>query len=51
MKYMGQELVHAGVKSLGGDGGYFRRGGSKEVVEASVDVKGEQFGPLVEVWE
>ena len=47
---MGPELVHAGVKSLSGDGGYFRRSASKEVVEASVDVEGEQFSPLVEVW-
>ncbi len=51
MKCMGPELVHAGVKSLSGDGGYFRRSGSKKVVEAGVDVEGEQFGQLVEVWE
>jgi hypothetical protein len=43
---MGPKLIHADVKSLSGDGGYFRRSGSKEVIEAIVD-----FGSLVEVWE
>ena len=56
MKCMGPELIHSGVKSFSGhgDGGYFRRligGVVQRKVEASVDVEGEQFGPLVEVWE
>ncbi len=46
MKCMGPELIHAGVKSLNSDGGYFRLSGSKGVVEAILDVESEQFGPF-----